>query len=93
MTEPSVKLLASVNKLARHGDLGARYKQGPQGNSVTDYRQEYLDRYGAAHGEISSTVSDIRDNRDPSTVGAEFLAQRGNERAAAGNGHSHDEFH
>jgi len=86
-----VKVLAGVRRLAEGGDLGSAYKQGPQGNSVADYRQDYIDRYGVEtkKGKLGSDeIPDTRDNRDPAVVGMEFLAQREHERTAQGNGHA-----
>ena len=56
-----------------------RTVQGPQGNDVTDYYGEYLDRYGSLPEMKtlgSEGILDRRDNRDPQAVGQELLKQR-----------------
>ena len=53
------------------------YKQGVQGNTVSDHWADYLARYGSCPKEqLKSTVEDRRDNRDPGEVGRAYLSRR-----------------
>lgn len=53
-------------------------KQGPQGNTVTDWQAEAEDLYGtASQRELGALkIKDRRDTRDPEGVGQELLAAR-----------------
>jgi hypothetical protein len=56
----------------------AHYGQGPQGNSVADYRADYVARYGTAdpgRSLGSPGIADRRDNRDPEAIGEEWLGR------------------
>lgn len=90
MDDLRIKMQSRVNRLHEIGALGANYRQGPQGNSITDYRQDYLDRHGDMidKSKLKSSVEDIRDNRDPREVGTQYLLEREREKASQSNGHS-----
>lgn len=64
-------------------EVVAHYTQGPQGNQVSDYRADFLHRYGNEPIKLVSSVEDRRDNRDPVLVGMEFLSRSNGQTYAA----------